>query len=717
MKRPLNLSLRRTALLLVLLAFVAALAWLLPTRPTQMLAAPPAVRTASGTVPAPPPAPPPATPVGTAIHLVNLAGDGRSGQRDGPAAEARFSDPYGLAAAPDGRLFIADGGVNNSIRVLEPSGQVRTLAGKEEGFTDAPGSQARFNTPSGLALDAAGNLYIADTGNHAIRKLSPQGQVTTLAGDGAPGWRDGPGSQARFNAPLAVAVDAQGRVFVADTHNDRIRMITPDGQVTTLAGSGHPGEADGAGSKAQFDTPSGLAFDAQGRLWVADTRNDALRIVATDTGEVQTWMKSAENDEEAFLRRPLSLAFTHDGQLLVGLASKGALLLITPDKQTYALTGGALRFSRPSGIAIDAQGRVRVADAPAMRIHEVRHGEGVSGLIGPALDQPAPATERRWPLRPQGSWHEVVGMLGEVRGGRDKAGRLDSRHHLHAGLDIRGDVGEAVVTIADGKVLSPAAAWGFGRLGEGLAIGPLMYIHVKIGRDKAGKPLNDPRLQVLRNTAGKPERVRVARGARFNAGEVIGSINPMAHVHLALGAPGFQRDPLMLGFTGFIDRVQPRIDSIELFDAAGKRLKREAKGRLLLPRAPLQIVVDAWDQVDDNLERRRLGVQKLSWQLLHEDGTPVAGFAQPRETLNFERLPVDDEQGVKLAYAPSSGITVYGSRATQFRYQLANEVRDGRALEGRWDPGALPAGAYRLRVTVRDASGNQAMRELALRVD
>ncbi len=708
---------RRQLALLSLVAGAAGLAWLLvpPDRPSAPT--PAASSAASAAAPAPAtPAPPAPTLIGGPAHIAVLAGDGVAGSQEGPATQARFSDPYGLVAAPDGRLFIADGGDNNRIRVLERNGQLRTLAGGVEGFTDETGAQARFNTPSGLALDATGNLYVADTGNHAIRKISPQGQVTTLAGAGTPGWRDGAGAQARFNAPLAVAVDGQGRVFVADTHNDRIRMISPEGLVTTLAGGSRPGDADGPGDKALFDTPSALALDAQGRLWVADTRNDAIRSVDTRTGEVQTWLHSREDDEEALLRRPLSLAFTPDGVMLVGLLSKGQLLQITASKQVHALTGGALRFARPSGIAVDARGRVLVADAPAFRIHEVLAGEGASGALGPALEQPPLASEGRWPLRPQSSWHEVVGMLGEVRGGRDKKGKLDSRHHMHAGLDIRGDVGEAVVTIADGKVLSPAAAYGFGRLGEGLAIGPLMYIHVKIGRDKAGKPVDPRRMQMLRNAAGKVERVRVARGTRYNAGEVIGSINPMAHVHLALGAPGFLRDPLALGFKGFVDEVQPRIDSIELFDAAGKRLaRRDRAGVLVVPRAPLQIVVDAWDQVNDNLERRRLGVRTLAWQLLKDDGSPATGFENGwRETLNFEALPVDDELGVKLAYAPSSGITVHGARATQFRYQLANELRSGRATPGHWDPGSLPAGKYLLRVRVQDASGNAALRELQL---
>ncbi|MDM4768071.1 NHL repeat-containing protein [Pelomonas sp. SE-A7] len=717
---PRRRSRKPLAALLSLLAMAAGLAWLLEPPEHPQVAMPAAAPPVAASVPAAEAAPPPPAPtlIGGPAHISLLAGDGTSGLRDGVAAQARFSDPYGLAAAPDGRLFIADGGEANRIRVLDiKRGQLSSLAGGEEGFQDGPSAQARFNTPSGLALDREGNLYIADTGNHAIRKLSPQGQVTTLAGDGKPGWKDGEGAQARFNAPLAVAVDAQGRVFVADTHNDRIRMITPEGQVSTLAGGNKPGEADGPGAKALFDTPSGLTLDANGLLWVADTQNHAIRSVDPASGEVQTWLRSPDEDDEALLRRPLSLAFTHDGVLLVGTMNKGGLLQVTPERQVFALTGGALRFSRPGGIAVDARGRVLVADAPAFRIHQVLPGEGESGPLGPALLQPPLETAKRWPLRPQQGWHEVVGLLGEVRGGRGKDRKLDSRHHLHAGLDIRGDTGEAVLTIADGKVLSPAASSGFARLGEGLAIGPLQYIHIRVGRDKFGKPLDAQRMSLVRNAAGKVERVRVARGTRFKAGEVIGFINPMAHVHLALGAPGFYRDAMSLGFEGFIDTVAPRIDSIELFDAAGKRLKRELAGALLLPRAPLQIVVDAWDQVDDNLERRRLGVQKLSWQLLNEDGTPLSGFEQPRETLNFEQLPVDDELGVKLAYAPASGITVHGARATQFRYQLANQVRDGKAVEGRWDPSGLPAGRYRLRVEVSDGNSNRAQRELVLRMD
>src|SRR6195952_5062405 len=164
-------------------------------------------------------------------HVTPLAGDGRVGWRDGAAAQAQFADAYGLALAPHGTLYVSDAGDSDRIRAVSAGGVVTTLAGGAEGFQDGQGAAARFDTPSGLALDATGNLYVADTGNHAIRKVTPDGVVTTLAGTGAPGWRDGPGAQAQFDGPMGVAIDAAGRVIVADAYNDRIRAIAPDGQV------------------------------------------------------------------------------------------------------------------------------------------------------------------------------------------------------------------------------------------------------------------------------------------------------------------------------------------------------------------------------------------------------------------------------------------------------------------------------------------------------
>ncbi|PYR53052.1 MAG: gluconolaconase, partial [Acidobacteria bacterium] len=198
-----------------------------------------------------------------------IAGDGVVGVLDGDAAEARFSDPFGVAVSADGAVYVADGGDAPRIRRISPDGRVSTVAGGDRGFMDGIGTAARFSTPSGLAIDDRGTIYVADTGNNAIRRITADGHVSTIAGDGVAGYQNGPALRARFNGPVGVAVDARGRVIVADTYNDRIRAIDLDGSVRTLAGSGEPGALDGIGSEARFHTPCGVAVDSSGTIHVA----------------------------------------------------------------------------------------------------------------------------------------------------------------------------------------------------------------------------------------------------------------------------------------------------------------------------------------------------------------------------------------------------------------------------------------------------------------
>jgi streptogramin lyase len=653
------------------------------------------------------PAGPAPTPFGWPAQLRLAAGDGVRGMRNGPVAQARFDDPYGVAMDAGGTLYVADAGDNNRIRRIGSDGTITTLAGFSEGFADGDGTAARFDTPSGLAVDRAGNVYVADTGNHAIRKVTPLGVVSTVAGTGQAGFRDGIASQAQFNGPIGVAVDAHGNVYVADTYNDRIRRIDTQGQVSTVAGGERPGDTDGAGAQARFDTPTALVVDAQGIVWVADTRNNAIRRIGPD-GTVTT--PYAVQD---VLHRPMSLAMTRDGVLYAGEMSWGRVIQVSRDGQPLVLTGAtqAQRLSRPAGLALDARGGLWVSDAGSHRLHRIvpvdaaiATASPVMGAVGPAPDDPLPATAGRWPLRPQDGWHEVVGTLGEVRGNFSG----ESRHHLHSGFDIRGDVGAQVLAIADGKVGSPYAAWGLGEQGEGLAIDGLSYLHMRVGRD-ARDGVSDPsRFQLLRDESGEPERMRVRRGTRFQAGDVLGTINRMAHVHLSVGASGFERNAVALGFSGYADHYVPHIERIELLDANDQPLARRADGRVPVPRGVgVQIVVDAWDQVDNNLPRRRLGLYALGYQILRADGTPLPGFEAPRMNIEFNRMPADGD-AVKVIYAPGSGITVHGSAATDFRYVLTNTVRDGALATGTWQADGLPAGDYTLRITARDYSGNVA---------
>ncbi len=255
-----------------------------------------------------------------------IAGDGQRGTDDGPAARARFSEPFGVAVSGD-TIYIADAGDAHRIRRLGPDDQVTTLAGGQAGFADGAGAAARFRTPSGLAVDRLGNIIVADTGNHAIRRVAPDGAVTTLAGNGTPGDRDGPGEQALFNGPIGVALDGAGRVIVADTYNDRIRAILPDGRVVTLAGAGRPGLRDGDATSAEFDTPSDVAVDATGTIYVADAGNDAVRAISP-AGDVSTLVPAASGTGDS-LWRPVGIDVSPAGTAYVTDA-RGQIVEIRP---------------------------------------------------------------------------------------------------------------------------------------------------------------------------------------------------------------------------------------------------------------------------------------------------------------------------------------------------------------------------------------------------
>jgi len=664
----------------------------------------------------------PGTPFDWSARIEHVAGDGHRGLRDGHGLQARFDEPWGLVRGVDGALYVSEGGVGNRIRRVAPDGSVSTFAGNGPGFADGIGTAAAFDTPSSLAVDLLGNLYVADTGNHAIRKVSPQGAVTTLAGTGIAGFRDGEGVQAQFHAPMGVAVDAIGRVYVADTWNDRIRVIETDGRVRTLAGGDGPGFLDGEAATARFDTPTALAVAADGTTWVADTGNRALRAIAAD-GTVRTWQADPLDAAAATLARPLALAITHDGQLYVAELSPGRVLQVTPDGRARVLTGESTTqwFARPSALWLDGDGSLLVADAEGYRLHRLVPRDEDDEIdmaladapVGPSPERALPDTRHRWPLPPQDGWHEVVGTLGEVRGNFQG----ESRSHLHNGLDIRGDVGATVLAIADGKVSSPLAAWSFGGQAEGIAIDELAYVHLRAGRTAQGRNLDPARFLMTTGADGRPDRVRITRGTRFRAGDALGTINAQAHVHLIVGPYGYQHNAIRLGFRHYLDTVPPRIDRVWLLDEADQPITAGRDGRVHVPRqgGGVQVVVEAWDQVDGNLPRRRLGLHRLGYQVLDAQGAPVPGFEQPRMNLDFSRMPAHPD-AVKVAYAADSGITVHGAARTRFLYVVSNRVRGDELEMDPWQPGALPAGDYTVRVFAEDASGNQAIgaRDLAI---
>ncbi|MNY10448.1 Serine/threonine-protein kinase PknD [compost metagenome] len=236
------------------------------------------------------------TPAGVVTTLAGAYPTATAGFQDGDGSSARFNTPVGIVLDASGsNLYVADS-LNHAIRKVRLSdGDTRTLAGayptKATGFVNETGAAARFNTPRGLAIDATGNLYVADSSNHAIRMVTSAGVVTTHAGSGTSGFTDGATSSAKFNNPAGVAMDATGNVYVADYLNHAIRKITAQSGVTTLAGS-YPtvsaGSVNGTGTGAKFNQPWSLATDTSGNLYVADKNNHLIRKV-TPAGLVTTF--------------------------------------------------------------------------------------------------------------------------------------------------------------------------------------------------------------------------------------------------------------------------------------------------------------------------------------------------------------------------------------------------------------------------------------------
>ena len=213
-------------------------------------------------------------------EVTTLAGTGAQGYTEGAADKARFYHPWGVAVAGQGVVYVADR-TNHRVRKIA-AGTVTTLAGSSYGFADGPGAQAQFRYPIGIDVDASGNVIVADENNHRIRRVTPAGNVTTLAGSGTAGFTDGGAATARFNRPWGVLVDGQGRLFVADRYNHRVREIG-GGVVSTWVGTGAQGTADGLASAAQLRFPTGLTADASGYVYIADANNFRVRRARDST--------------------------------------------------------------------------------------------------------------------------------------------------------------------------------------------------------------------------------------------------------------------------------------------------------------------------------------------------------------------------------------------------------------------------------------------------
>lgn len=232
--------------------------------------------------------------------LFTLAGlPGVQGTTDGDSGKDRFTAPGGITMNASYNLYVGDSGtdrVREVTQLLQP--MVTSVAGvaASAGMIDGPAGTARFNGPSGIALDANGNVFVADTGNNVIRRIGIDGVVTTVAGaPGSPGFADGVGAAARFNGPTSLVFDSLGNLYVADTGNHAVRRIAPSYSVTTIIGTGTAGHRNGAGLTAQLNSPGGLAFDTAGTLYIADTGNNVIRVATTTAPPVIARRRAAKH--------------------------------------------------------------------------------------------------------------------------------------------------------------------------------------------------------------------------------------------------------------------------------------------------------------------------------------------------------------------------------------------------------------------------------------
>jgi sugar lactone lactonase YvrE len=340
-----------------------------------------------------------------------FSGDG------GAATDAQLDGPSGVAFDAAGNLYVADRN-NNSVRKVSVSGVISTVAGTDDGFSGdgGPATNAQLTSPSGVAVDAAGNLYIADDGNDRVRRVSVSGTITTLAGGSV--QDGGPAVSANLDSPFGVAVDAAGNLYIADTSNNRVRRVSVSGVITTVAGTGSPGFSGDGGpaTNAQLASPSGVAVDAAGNLYIADNGNSRVRRVSVSgviTTVAGTGMYGFSGDggpaTNAQLKSPFGVAVDSVGNLYIAdpynhrvrkVSVSGVITTVAGTGPSgfwgdgEAATDAQLSF--PSGVAVDGAGNLYIADTGNSRVRVVSLGtistkagtgvEGFSGDGGPAVD-------------------------------------------------------------------------------------------------------------------------------------------------------------------------------------------------------------------------------------------------------------------------------------------------------------------------------------------
>jgi sugar lactone lactonase YvrE len=644
----------------------------------------------------------------------------------GPSLTDGYHELFGIAADGDGNVYVSDGAAGRvyqlQTKTANPGAELVTLAGGLE-------------TPSALAFDGNGQLIVANTGAHTISRIDLKTKaVSVVAGvAGRSGNNDGSATEAHFNGPVGVAVGKDGSIFVADTYNDRIRVIAPNGQVRTLAGGTEPGLADGIGAEARFDTPCGIAVAKDGALIIADTGNHRIRRVGLD-GQTTTIAGAGEAIErllpEAPFNEPIAVATRDEHSFYIadatGSVRVGQLKPTDKDHPFEKVELPSQFFNRPTGLAILPNGELAIAESGSGLIRTMVPAKSKLGIrsdphpMSLTADQLRAMVAPRWPFDPPDAKRDIAGTLGEVRGERQP----DHDAWFHNGLDVPGAFGELARAVYTERVMRPLSVEGAGSLRERVRLPLFGYIHVRIGRDRNDQLLPnfaDGAVTFRRDVQGQITGVRLRRGTLIKAGDPIGALNRLNHVHMIAGLPGAEFNALAaLRLPGISDSIPPVIEAVTIadeqnqtiFDTSAKTNAKKDAARLALNER-VRIFVRAYDQTDGNASYRRLGVYRVGYQVLTAAGSVLPGFDDTRRNIEFDRLP-NDGGAVPLAYAEGSQSGYEG--ATVFRYIATNVVRGGEAREEFFDTAKLAPGDYTLHIIAADFFGNRAQRDLPITV-
>ena len=625
-------------------------------------------------------------------------------------SDGEFGEPFGVAVR-EGDTYVSDG-ENGKILKISADGLVTEFA-------------TGFDTPSGVAFDEVGNLVVADSGSNTIKIVGTNGEVRSLAGiDGQRGASDGEIGTALFNGPVGVAVGHDARIFVCDTYNDRIRLIE-NGMVSTLAGSSR-GFNDGTGAEAKFDTPLGIAI-WKDRLLVADAGNRRIRVVESD-GTVWTLAGTGEMTSsdglpsEAGFVRPTAIAvddenriFVIDGNSIRVIGGRIFPFVETITDTRRGFRDGAIhsaRFNRPSGLAVEKNGGLLIADSENQVVRQISRTtintpESKGTPVPLTVEEFRDLQAGRWPYEPPETGRDIAGTLGEIRGEMTSE---NPRVWFHNGLDIAGQYGETAYFIRNEKVLDPFAVDNVGTLRELLRMPTIGYIHLRLGRDKDDKVFEDARFQFSTSDDGQVRNIRISRGARFAAGERVGTLNSMNHVHLIAGRSGFEMNALAaLTLPNVSDTIAPTIERVELFRDDWSPIETGTPESRIKLSGKIRIVARAFDRMDSNPERRKLGVYKLAYQLFHEDGSPASDL---KWTIEFDRMPPNE--AVKFVYANGSRSGYSGE--TTFDYIVTNRLTKDWVGEDFLDGAGLKPGNYSVRVFASDIFGNETSKDIPIEV-